>query len=433
MPRALVLLALLVVSAAPGGAAVCQQRKLDATGKRTSSSLKCSATAVKKGLAVDPECLTKATDAFTAGFTKAERTACPTTGDAGAVGAVVDACVSAVLTSMGASSPPAPPAACLQAKIKAAGKRAQSDFKCQAKASVTAAVADPVCIDRSHVKFDAAVVKAETKAGCAQLGDGPQIAAALDTCVGNVLAVLPATTSTTTTTNTSTTTIPGQLDFTALGWFTPAPATFHPGLPSASFVTKPAGLTYAELEQLQQDCVDRINLYRSGTLTFSDSSSDPGVPKPALQHLMGGDRCSSAQALGDLVVNNGAGGCVGMNSNSFSCPSQGIVAQNTCCARSGSTYAAIRGQLFSCLQGMWDEGIGLPDNAAYTTADGHWWNMRNATSAWVSCGFAFDAAGTVWMNQDFASGRLASVPATCSCAGENVGDGDGCGGTCVAP
>jgi hypothetical protein len=82
---------------------------------------------------------------------------------------------------------------------------------------------------------------------------------------------------------------------------------------------------------------------------------------------------------------------------------------------------------------MWDEGIGLPDNAAFTQADGDWWNMRNANYAWAHCGFGFDAAGTVWMNQDFDNSRVATVPITCSCAGENVGDSDGCGGTCVAP
>jgi hypothetical protein len=350
---------------------------------------------------------------------------------------VLDACVSGVLASMGAGNPPAPPAACLQAKIKAAAKRAQSDVKCQARAAVTGTVADPVCIDRVHAKFAADVAKAEAKTGCPQLGDGPQIAAALGTCVGNVLAILPATTTTTTTSTstTTTTTFPGgrQLDLTTLGWFTPAPATFHPGLPSTSYVAKPAALTYAELEQLHEDCIDRINLYRAGTLKFSDGSSDPGVPKPAVLHMMGNDRCSSAQALGDLVLNNGAGGCVAAHANALSCPAQFNAGQNTCCARTGSTYSEIRSQLFACLQGMWDEGVGLPDNAASTPANGHWWNMRRASSTWVFCGFAFDVAGTVWMNQDFATGRADTVPSTCSCAGKNVGDGDDCGGTCVAP
>jgi len=49
MRHAVALLALLVVTTAPVGAAVCQHAKLNASGRRTSSSLKCSATAVKKG------------------------------------------------------------------------------------------------------------------------------------------------------------------------------------------------------------------------------------------------------------------------------------------------------------------------------------------------------------------------------------------------
>jgi hypothetical protein len=80
---------------------------------------------------------------------------------------------------------------------------------------------------------------------------------------------------------------------------------------------------------------------------------------------------------------------------------------------------------------MWDEGIGLPDNAAFSSANGHWYNMRKTGHTEVSCGFAFGVGGKVWMNQDFTASRPASVPQTCSCA--SVGASDGCGGTCLAP
>ncbi|HEV7735615.1 MAG TPA: hypothetical protein VGR62_25800 [Candidatus Binatia bacterium] len=75
MRRAVVFLALLVVTTAPVGAAVCQQAKLNAVAQRTSSSLKCGATAVRKGVPMDSACLTKAADAYAAAFTKAERIA----------------------------------------------------------------------------------------------------------------------------------------------------------------------------------------------------------------------------------------------------------------------------------------------------------------------------------------------------------------------
>ncbi|MBL8685128.1 MAG: hypothetical protein JNK05_38480 [Myxococcales bacterium] len=223
----------------------------------------------------------------------------------------------------------------------------------------------------------------------------------------------------------------GVVDYTARGYYrrVGGVSTFTAGVPSG-FVRLPAGLTYTQLGQLHQDCIDRINQYRAGTIRFSNGSSDPGVPRTALNHLMGNNACSTAQALGDMVVNGGAGGCAGAHTTSFSCPWTGTVGQNTCCMRSGATYAEIRAQMYSCLQLMWDEGIGMPSNAAYTSANGHWYNMRNSAFTQVSCGFAFDNRGRVWMNQDFSGGRPASVAQRCACTAS--GAPDGCGGTCVA-
>lgn len=223
----------------------------------------------------------------------------------------------------------------------------------------------------------------------------------------------------------------GIVDFTARGYYrrSGGSTTFTMGLPSG-YRRLPTGLTYTQLAQLQRDCVDRINQYRAGTLRFTNGSADPGVPRTALNHLQGNNACSSAQAVGDMVINNGAGGCTGAHSTSFNCPWSGSVGQNSCCMRTGSTYSAIRTQLYSCLQLMWDEGTGMPGNAAYTSANGHWFNMRSSTFTQVSCGFAFDESGHVWMNQDFSAGRPASVAQTCSCGA--VGSADGCGATCVA-
>jgi len=223
-----------------------------------------------------------------------------------------------------------------------------------------------------------------------------------------------------------------SVDYTAKGYFStnPTPHTLHAGMPSSSYVPLPTTMTHAELAQLQQDCIDRINAYRSGTLKFSNGTSDPGIPKPLLTHLEGDDVCSSEMALGDLAVNNQAGGCAGAHTNAFSCPG-GNLGQNSCCYRPGNTYSSIRAQLYSCLQQMWDEGEGLPDNAAFSASNGHWYNMRRADAHYAECGFAYTANGAVWMNQDF-MGSTSQVPTTCSCDGANVGDPDGCGGTCVA-
>ena len=54
------------------GPSTCTARKLTLAGKTTSSRLKCHMQATARGVAVDPACLAKATDAFTSGWTKAE-------------------------------------------------------------------------------------------------------------------------------------------------------------------------------------------------------------------------------------------------------------------------------------------------------------------------------------------------------------------------
>jgi hypothetical protein len=224
----------------------------------------------------------------------------------------------------------------------------------------------------------------------------------------------------------------GVVDYTARGYFQRGrvpPLT--PGIP-AGYVARPAGMTYSELAQLQQDCVDRINAYRAGALTFTGGGADPGVPRASLAHLMGNNRCSSAAALGDMVVNSGGGSlCAGASTNAFSCPFAGSAGQNSCCLRTASSYAQVRTQLFACLQSLWDEGVGQPNNAPFSTAIGHWFTMRNSALTQVSCGFAFDDRGRVWMTQDFSGARPASVAQTCSCV--TVGGDDGCGGVCVAP
>lgn len=104
---------------------------------------------------------------------------------------------------------------------------------------------------------------------------------------------------------------------------------------------------------------------------------------------------------------------------------------NACCLacshmRLGTTVAQIQNQLFGCLQQMWDEGIGLADNAGFTSANGHWYNMRSTSNTWASCSFAFTSDGGLWMNQDFFS---ASSGTACSCPGAG-GTSDSCGGTC---
>lgn len=95
-----------VVSAAGTPPAVkCQVAKVKAAGAKATAKLACHAKAIGKGVAVDSECLAKAEARFLAAFAKAEAPgACPTSGDATAVEALVDGFVGDVLGAVGPST-----------------------------------------------------------------------------------------------------------------------------------------------------------------------------------------------------------------------------------------------------------------------------------------------------------------------------------------
>lgn len=209
-----------------------------------------------------------------------------------------------------------------------------------------------------------------------------------------------------------------------------------------AFTSRPKTISVCELEQLQHDCVDRINMYRSGALLFSDGTEDANVKAflcEPLIHATGNVRCSSAAAMGDLhynVLNNpGADGCVGAHKNAFVCDWKRRASQNACCARGDGawgrfdrakylTYALVRPEMNKALQTMWDEGI-------KDGKKGHWETMRSTTFRYVQCGFAWTKTGRVVINQDFSQGEP-NVDA-CSCQDKGHGDPDGCGGKCFVP
>ena len=223
------------------------------------------------------------------------------------------------------------------------------------------------------------------------------------------------------------------VDYTAENWW--SGDTKKSGLPGSGYVSKPDTITTCELEQLHMDCIERINMYRSGGLKFSDGTSDPDVGAGnklvQLGENTGANQCSSEASLGDLVNNvNQGGGCAGAHDHAFKCGS-GRQGQNSCCARGGGsfgdngkyvTYGQTKEQLFDCLQMMWDEGITEGQK-------GHWLTMKNPAYTQAMCGFAWNKDGRLFMNQDFA-GTPSSE--SCSCDGKQAGADDGCGGKCVA-
>jgi hypothetical protein len=98
---AIVAVTVSVAFAGPTPAQRCASAKLKAASKKAAAKLKCNDKAIVTGAPVDPPCLGKAEDKFEAAFAKAElRGGCATTGDAGAVEAIVDAFVDDVVAAL---------------------------------------------------------------------------------------------------------------------------------------------------------------------------------------------------------------------------------------------------------------------------------------------------------------------------------------------
>jgi hypothetical protein len=84
------------------GPSTCTSKKLTLAGKQASSRLTCHMKAAAKGVAVDPACLQKATDKFTIGWARAEKSAdCQAgTGDLSTIEGKVDALVDDVASEL---------------------------------------------------------------------------------------------------------------------------------------------------------------------------------------------------------------------------------------------------------------------------------------------------------------------------------------------
>src|SRR5262245_15388982 len=118
------------LGAAPAGAR-CAASKMNAAGGAAAGAAGCYARALAKGAGVDGTCLAKKQAKLAAAFDRVERRGgCGTNGDAGAIGAMVEAFVDAVAGGMpsgvnelgfGASRDGAK---CVSAKIRASGTEA---------------------------------------------------------------------------------------------------------------------------------------------------------------------------------------------------------------------------------------------------------------------------------------------------------------------
>ena len=131
---------------------------------------------------------------------------------------------------------------------------------------------------------------------------------------------------------------------------------------------------------LYQDCVDRINQFRTQCACL-----------PALARNKDGEACANQMAEYDAGKNTAHAGY----SDKICQPSG---AQNEC-----PGYASNNQVISLCLQQMWDEGPPpmSPCEGACFQEYGHYINMTTKTSTKVSCGFYTTAAGKVWAVQNF--------------------------------
>jgi hypothetical protein len=194
-----VLAALLTVAvdaaAATTPARRCAAAKLKAAGSVASKLLGCHASAVKRGLAVDGECLAKAHDKLTSAFTKAEaKGGCASSGDATTVTGSLDDFVAGVTTALADGGTP-DGQRCAAVKLKAAGKKAATKLGCHGRAVTKVEAVDAACLTKVETKFTTAFTGADARYVCATEGDAATIETGhVDPLVADVVADVPATT-----------------------------------------------------------------------------------------------------------------------------------------------------------------------------------------------------------------------------------------------
>ena len=138
--------------------------------------------------------------------------------------------------------------------------------------------------------------------------------------------------------------------------------------------------TPASSGDLHQDCVDRINQFRTQCACL-----------PPLSRSTDGEACADQMAEYDAAKNTAHAGYTDKI-----CKPSG--AQNSC-----PGYSSNNQVISLCLQQMWDEGP-PPTNPCDDDCFqeyGHFINMTSTSSTKVACGFYTTSAGKVWAVQNF--------------------------------
>lgn len=131
---------------------------------------------------------------------------------------------------------------------------------------------------------------------------------------------------------------------------------------------------------LYQDCVDRINQFRTQCACL-----------PALARRQDGEACADQMAEYDAQMNSPHAGA-----RAQICQPGG--AQNECPGYSSNSQV-----IGLCMQQMWDEGPPptTPCTDECFNTHGHFINMTDTSMKKVACGFYATASGKVWAVQNF--------------------------------
>jgi len=185
-------------------AQVCAGSKLKATGKAAGLRLGCHSAAAKRGAVADGGCLAKADTVLTHAFVTAEaRGGCATTGDVGAVDAILDSAVSAFVTQL---RPAMTANRCASIKLKATGRKARAKCACHGRAVRRGVGVDPGCLAKAEAHFATVFAAADGNPTCFTTNDAGTVEHRVDDLVGAVVATIPTASTTTTTSSTTTST-----------------------------------------------------------------------------------------------------------------------------------------------------------------------------------------------------------------------------------
>jgi hypothetical protein len=155
----------------------CLSGKYKTTRALVSSTLKCGATAVRGGEAVDPECEQKTTNRFDAQWSKAEAKGdCLTTEDEDAVESRARNALENIQNQLGFGGP----SKCSATKYKAVAALALTKAQCYAKAAAKGVVVNGTCLAGKNTKFASKWEKAENGDDCLTNADAAAIQAIVD-------------------------------------------------------------------------------------------------------------------------------------------------------------------------------------------------------------------------------------------------------------